>query len=136
MRISEAARLVGVPTHVLRHWEDEGVLCPDRVGANQRDFTPAHLDEARIILRLRHVGVSLPDLLELRTAQQHRQADVLRRAAERLRVEARRAAYAADFLEHTLECRHPIISECPTCHRYAAGASPRRPRPRRPVPGL
>ena len=122
MRISAAAQVVGVPAHVLRHWEDEGVLAPDRVGANQRDYTPAQVDEARIIHRLRRANVSLPLLLKLRSADPSQRARLLTEAARRLHEEARNATDAAAFLEHALECRHPVITECPDCHGYAAGS--------------
>ena len=121
MRISTAAELVGVPSHVLRHWEDEGVLVPDRTGANQREFSAQHVDEARIILRLRRAGVGLPDIREMRGAGRQRRVAVLAAAAARLSVEAERAGSAAAFLRHTSECRHPVIAECAECGAYASG---------------
>lgn len=119
MRISLAADLVGVPAHVLRHWEDEGVLVPDRAGGNQRDFTDQHVDEARIIRRLRRAGIGLPGIKDLRTATPTRRSALLGAAAERLAAEATRLEAAAAFLRHTVECRHPVIDECPECRDYA-----------------
>jgi DNA-binding transcriptional MerR regulator len=124
MRISAAAQQVGVPAHVLRHWEDVGVLTPDRVGANQRDYSSADVDEARIVHRLRQANLSLPLLLQLRSAAPAQRAGLLAAQVQRLRAEARNALQAAAFLEHTLECQHPIVTECPTCHGYAAPPHP------------
>ena len=98
------------------------MLAPDRVGANQRDYTPAQVDEARIIHRLRRANVSLPLLLKLRSADPSQRARLLTEAARRPHEEARNATDAAAFLEHALECRHPVITECPDCHGYAAGS--------------
>lgn len=124
MRISQAADLVGVPSHVLRHWEDEGVLLPERVG-NQREFTEQHVNEARIIHRLRQAGVGLAAIKDLRSAGHGRRAALLTAAAEHLAAEASRAEAAAAFLRHTAECVHPVVDDCPQCRDYAtAGERP------------
>lgn len=122
MRISLAADLVGVPAHVLRHWEDEGVLEPDRPAGNRRDFTDQHVNEARIIHRLRRAGIGLPDIRQLRYSGSGRRAALLRATAERLSAEAARLQAASAFLRHTAECGHPVIAECTECRAYAAAA--------------
>lgn len=135
MRISQAAGLVGVPAHVLRHWEDENVLTPDRAPGNQRDYTAQHVDEARIIHRLRRAGVGLATIRELRTAPPRARSALLTSVADRMTREAAQLRSAADFLRHSTECRHPVTAECPDCSDYAgtpdprpAGATPRRER--------
>jgi len=122
MRISQAAELVGVPAHVLRHWEDEGVLEPDRPRGSQRDFTDQHVNEARIIHRLRQAAVGLPAIRQLRSTAPRRRAALLQEAAERLAAEAARLEAASAFLRHTAECSHPVIAECPQCRAYAGSA--------------
>lgn len=123
MRISLAADLVGVPAHVLRHWEDEGVLTPSRKNGNQRDFTDQHVNEARIIHRLRRAGIGLPEIRALRSAPPGQRSAQLAAQAERLAAEAAQLDAAATFLRHTAECEHPVIDECPRCRDYAtAGA--------------
>ncbi|GAA1855916.1 helix-turn-helix domain-containing protein [Myceligenerans crystallogenes] len=128
MRISTAAGVIGVPAHVLRHWEDEGVLTPDRSGANQRDYTEQHVHEARIIHRLRQAGVGLPAIRQLRSAGGTARPVLLSAAADRLSAEADRTAAAAAFLRHTVECRHPILEECRECRAYATSGEPSRER--------
>jgi MerR family transcriptional regulator, copper efflux regulator len=118
MWISTAADLVGVPAHVLRHWEDEGVLTPDRSGT-RRDFTDQHVNEARIIRRLRQAGLGLSAIRELRVAPAARRPALLAAYAEGLAAEASRLEAAAAFLHHHAECGHPIIEECPQCCDYA-----------------
>lgn len=122
MRISQAAGLVGVAPHVLRHWESEGVLVPNRVG-DQREFSDQHVNEARIIHRLRRVGVGLPAIKKLRSARSVRRSVLLTAAAERMRAESIRLEAAAAFLRHAAECRHPIIDECSQCRDYATAES-------------
>lgn len=121
MRISMAAELVGVPAHVLRHWEDEGVLHPDRSGA-QRDFTTQQVNEARIVHRLRQVGIGLPAIKELRAASRAERKAALAAVAATLSDEAARIEAAADFLRHVAQCVHPIIEECAECREYARSA--------------
>lgn len=123
MRISSAADLVGVPAHVLRHWEDEGVLRPDRSGT-RRDFTDQHVNEARIIHRLRRAGIGLADIRELRSAPPGERAGQLTTSADRMAAEAERLRAAAAFLRHTAECEHPVIEECRQCRDYAHVGSP------------
>lgn len=123
MRIAQAAELVGVATHVLRHWEDEGVLVPDRVGA-RREFTEQHVNEALIIHRLRLAGLGLAAIKQLRSAPQSERAALLHAEVEHLDATAARITAAATFMRHTLECQHPIVEECPECRDYASGAKP------------
>ena len=119
MRISAAADLVGVPTHVLRHWEDEGVLAPSRSGTNQREFSTQQVDAARIVHRLREAGVGLAQIRELLPAQRSRRSELLSAEADRLERSAIQSAAAARFLRHVGRCRHPVIEDCPECRSYA-----------------
>ena len=119
MRISLAADLVGVPAHVLRHWEDEGVLRPSRRSGRQRDFTDQHVNEARIIHRLRQAGIGLAEIRELRSTPTGHRSARLTASAERMAAEANRLGAAAAFLRHTAECEHPVIDECRQCRDYA-----------------
>lgn len=130
MRISLAADLVGVPAHVLRHWEDEGVLAPSRHG-NQRDFTDQHVNEARIIHRLRQAGIGLAEIRELRSAPAGHRSARLTATAERMAAEANRLDAAATFLRHTAECEHPVVDECRQCRDYAIAEEATSPRPTR-----
>ena len=120
MRISEAAELVGVPTHVLRHWEDEGVLRPDRSATNHREYSAQQVAQARIVYRLRASGVSLAVIRTLGPSTPGRRRDLLAVEARRLDELVAQAARAAEFLRHTGECRHPVIESCAQCSEYAA----------------
>jgi MerR family transcriptional regulator, copper efflux regulator len=131
MRISLAADLVGVPAHVLRHWEDEGVLAPSRQNGNQRDFTDQHVNEARIIHRLRQAGIGLAEIRELRSAPAGHRSARLTASAERMAAEANRLDAAATFLRHTAECVHPVVDECRQCRDYAIAEEATSPRPTR-----
>ncbi|NVP72941.1 MerR family transcriptional regulator, partial [Vibrio cholerae O1 biovar El Tor] len=56
------AERVGVATHVLRHWEDEGLLHPERTAAGYRRY---RLDDLVRILAIQHnqrAGMALPEI--------------------------------------------------------------------------
>ncbi len=54
-KISEASRLVGVPEHVLRYWEEKiPQLSPIRRGSNQRKYRPKDIQIARKIRELKY----------------------------------------------------------------------------------
>lgn len=119
MRIREAADLLGVEPHVLRHWEDEGVVIPDRTANNYRDYDEESLVRARIVLGCREAGLSLTQThlvmhreepgREAVIRDQHRRVEQQIVGLERVRI----------FLEHVLDCRHSLMSRCPGCAQYS-----------------
>lgn len=54
-RIGEASRLLGVPPHTLRYWEQEfPALAPRRDARGRRRYTPADLERIRHLRKLVH----------------------------------------------------------------------------------
>ena len=51
-RIGEAAELIGVETHVLRYWESEFKMRPQRSGSGQRMYRRKDIEK---FLRIRHL---------------------------------------------------------------------------------
>lgn len=122
LRIGEVAQRLGVSTHLLRHWEAEGVITPYRSATGERRYTPQQVDEIAACLRCQRAGLSLSDLaLLLRGSPEERRA-VVERQVQILRTRQTELGQAADFLNHTLECRHPVIRECPQCRDFAGRA--------------
>jgi DNA-binding transcriptional MerR regulator len=59
----ELARLVGVSTDTLRHYERLGLVPkPPRTDGGYRDYPPHSLERVRLIRRALSVGFSLPEL--------------------------------------------------------------------------
>ena len=56
MRIGEAATQLDVATHVLRHWEDEGVVVPRRSVSGHREYDEEHLVRCRIVRSCQAAG--------------------------------------------------------------------------------
>ena len=125
LRIGEAAAIVGVDPHVLRHWEDVGVLVPPRSATGQRIYDKNAVNRALVIRRCQRAGLSLAQIRELGPdAGGSRRALV---AAHRSRIaEAVQQLQAADrFLGHVLACRHSVISDCPECSDFATARADR-----------
>lgn len=131
MRIGDAAARLGVETHVLRHWEDVGVLAPRRSPSGHREYDQSDIDRARLIRIAQGVGLSLAQMHEVAAIDRGARRAAVDRHRRQLqhRIELLRAA--DEFLAHTVECGHPVLSECPECSAFVARceANPMLPRP-------
>ena len=112
--IGDTAARFGLETHVLRHWEDKGLLVPHRDGADRRQYGDDDLVRIAVILRAKAAGMSLEQIAVLLSddhgprrhavLQQHI-ADLDRRMEEMVRSRA--------MTEHALRCRAHDIATCP-----------------------
>jgi MerR family transcriptional regulator, copper efflux regulator len=110
--IGEVAARFGLPTHVLRYWEAEGLLTPARAG-DRRRYTDADLHRVAAILISKEAGFGLADIrtmLAVRSAPARR--EVMARHRERLLARIARAQAALDMLEGG-PCPHDDIMTCP-----------------------
>lgn len=116
-KISDAAAALGVATHVLRHWEDVGVLVPERLDSGHRVYRAETIDRGRLILMCQRAGLSLAEIKELGAVGQGERVALI--AAKRAGIAERIAnlELADQFLAHVVTCVHPVISECPDCSR-------------------
>jgi DNA-binding transcriptional MerR regulator len=118
--IGEMAGRFGLETHVLRHWEDVGLLTPRRDGAGRRRYGQDDLVRIAVVLRSKAAGMTLEQvavLLDAGAADRHQVleahvADLDRRMAEMQRSRA--------MTEHALRCRAHDIATCP---RFQAGVA-------------
>jgi DNA-binding transcriptional MerR regulator len=111
--IGDAAARFALPTHVLRHWEDVGLLRPKRDGGDRRRYGDDDLVRIAVIVRSKRAGMSLEQigvLLDENAPERHRVledhlADLDQRMADMER--SRR------MTEHALRCTAHDISTCP-----------------------
>ncbi|NBH05271.1 MerR family transcriptional regulator [Amycolatopsis sp. SID8362] len=110
--IGEVAARFGVPAHVLRHWEAEGLLTPARAG-NRRRYTDADQHRVAAILVSKEAGLGLADIRAVLAAESAPAREELL-AAHRRRLEARlaRTQAALDLLAGG-PCPHDDIMTCP-----------------------
>jgi DNA-binding transcriptional MerR regulator len=110
--IGEAAARFGLETHVLRHWEDVGLLAPARDGAGRRRYAKDDVVRIASVVRSKAAGMSLDQIAVLLDAEapgrhrilQEHMADLDRRMAE--------MKHARQMAEHAYECRAHDVAAC------------------------
>lgn len=121
-KIGEAAAEIGVETHVLRHWEDVGVLVPARSRTGQRVYDHESLTRGRIIRRCQRAGLSLAEIRSLAPADDPARTAIIHERRAALAESIARLQRANDYLNHLTECRHALADECPDCSAFARTA--------------
>jgi DNA-binding transcriptional MerR regulator len=121
MSIGELAGHFGLATHVLRHWEEMGILAPaERVGGRRR-YRKEHVDRVAVILRAKEAGFSLADIREMLEAPDlESRRVILRRHLAMLEQRIAEAETAKAMVEHGLGCRAEDFTTCPNFLRIVA----------------
>ncbi|KAK1178867.1 MerR family transcriptional regulator [Streptomyces sp. NBS 14/10] len=120
--IGEVAAELGIETHVLRHWENVGALTVRRDGNGYRSYDDNALEQARTVLKLRRVGLSLPEVTAAMSATKSAAQAVVRAKIAALESEVVQRQQAIAFLRHTVECRHRYLDDCPDCATFVREA--------------
>lgn len=113
--IGEVAAEVGVEPHVLRHWEQVGALTVSRDGNGYRTYDDRAVEQARTVLKLRRVGLSLPEVIAAMAPKKAAAQAIVKAKIDDLEGEITRARQAITFLRHTARCRHRYLDDCPGC---------------------
>lgn len=118
--VGELADRFGIATHVLRHWEDMGLLSPERDGAGRRRYREADAYRVATILSSKVAGMTLEQIRSLLDGEaEDRHALLTAHLAE---LDARMAEMerSRHMTEHALECRAHDISTCPNFRAHVA----------------
>lgn len=118
--IGEVARRFDLATHVLRHWEDMGLLAPERDSGGRRRYGEADLYRVAVIVSSKAAGMSLEQIRNLVDGSVEGRRVVL---SDHLAVIDARVAELerSRFLtRHALECRAHDISTCPNFRAQVA----------------
>lgn len=110
--IGEVASRFGLPTHVLRHWESEGLLTPTRHG-DRRRYSDADLYRVAAIIVAKEAGFGLPDIRAMLTAGSapvRHEVMARHRATLEARIAQARAALA--MVEGGQRCKHDDLMAC------------------------
>lgn len=116
--IGEVAAELGIEAHVLRHWEQVGALTVRRDGNGYRLYDDTALEQARTVLKLRRVGLSLPEVVAAMAPKKSTAQAVVREKIAALETEVLSRQRAITFLQHAVECRHRYLDECPDCAAF------------------
>lgn len=113
LSIGDAAKRFGLDTHVLRHWEDMGLLAPARDGADRRRYVADDLVRIAVIVRSKAAGMSLEQIavmLDAEAPERHRVLEEHVADLDRRMEEMRRSR---EMTVHALSCRAHDIATCP-----------------------
>lgn len=119
MRIRAAADTLGVEPHVLRHWEDVGVVHPPRTGSGYRDYDHETMTRLQIVLGCRDAGLSLDQTRVVLHRDADERDEIIRSRRDRVGEQIEELRRTRRFLEHVLACEHSLMSRCHECSTYA-----------------
>ena len=125
MRIGELARRAGVAPRLLRYYEEQGLLSPQRTAAGYREYAEADLDVVQHVRTLLAAGLStatIADLLPCMGADGPRLVascpellDDLHRERDRLTTMIDELAAARDGLDAVIAGAVPVDARYATC---------------------
>ncbi|MGM7645571.1 MerR family transcriptional regulator [Nocardia sp. JW2] len=120
--IGEVAARFGLATHVLRHWEDQGLLTPERDSAGRRIYRDTDIDTVAMVVLGKKAGLSLEDLATLFTRDPDRatRRRVLETQRARLTEQLARTRSALDAVTHVLDCDAEDFRTCPHFRTHLA----------------
>ena len=84
LRIGDVAARLGIATHVLRHWEDAGVLEPARLANGHRVYDEETVTRAQLIRLCQRAGMSLSEIGALYHADRRGRAAIVRDQHQRI----------------------------------------------------
>lgn len=120
MSIGDVAREMGLPTNVLRHWEAEGLLSPERDAADRRLYSEDQIVRIAVIQRSKSAGMTLAQIgvmLDDGAAERHQ---VLQRHLDDIDRRMEDMRRSREMTEHAMNCRSHDIATCP---RFRAGVA-------------
>lgn len=135
--VGELGERFGLATHVLRHWEDVGLLTPERDGIGRRVYSEQDVYRVAVIVSSKAAGMSLDQIRALIDAESDGRRDILREHLADLEARMAEMERSRHLTEHALECRAHDIANCPNFRAHVsdivAGTRHRFAAPHRPV---
>lgn len=113
LSVGELAARFGLATHVLRHWEDVGLLAPARDGGGRRRYGRDDVYRVAVILRSKAAGMTLDQILVLLDAESWDRHQVLENHIAALDRRMQEMQRSREMTEHALRCRAHDIATCP-----------------------
>lgn len=121
LSIGALAARFGLATHVLRHWEAMGLLHPGRDAGGRRRYGADDLTRVATILILKEADLGLNTIRSLSaTVDRATRHEILRPAAEELRLRIAAAQASLELIEGGLNCEYEDVTQCPNYRRLIA----------------
>ena len=124
MKIGDVGQRLGVAVHVLRHWDEQGVVVPDRTASGHRDYTEEHVHRLRVLQACQGAGLSLAEIRQVLHRDESGRTAVIERRLHRIRTQRATLEAAEKFLTHVIGCEHDLLTRCPDCAAYASSREP------------
>lgn len=118
--VGELADRFDLETHVLRHWEDKGLLHPERDSAGRRVYGEDDAYRVATIIVSKLSGMSLDQIRTLVDASSEGRGDALRQhliELDRRQADLERSRH---MTQHALECQAHDITSCPGFQAHVA----------------
>ncbi|MFV2104218.1 MerR family transcriptional regulator [Micromonospora sp. LOL_024] len=115
LAIGELAAWYGLAPHVLRHWEEMGLLTPARAPGGRRLYGSADVTRIALVLLAKEAGLTLEQTRYLLAEAADRQARraLYQRHGDLLRSRIAAAQESLAIIEHAAECDAEDITVCP-----------------------
>jgi DNA-binding transcriptional MerR regulator len=118
--VGELADRFDLATHVLRHWEDMGLLAPDRDAAGRRVYGEQDAYRVAVIVSSKAAGMSLEQIRALLDAEAAGRREILRAHLADLEARMAEMERSRHLTEHALDCRAHDIANCPNFRAHVS----------------
>jgi DNA-binding transcriptional MerR regulator len=114
LTIGQLAARFGLATHVLRHWEDVGVIEPAERINGRRRYRPWHVSRVATILLSKQAGFTLDQIKAILDAPDGpARKELLRRHRDELDRRLAGIEASRQMVEHGIQCRAEDFTRCP-----------------------
>jgi MerR family transcriptional regulator, copper efflux regulator len=129
LTIGQLAARFGLATHVLRHWEEVGLIEPAERVNGRRRYRPWHVSRVATILLSKEAGFRLDEIKAIFHAPDGpARKELLRHHRDELDRRLARIEASRQLVQHGIDCRADDFTRCPNFLRIvekmaAAGSS-------------
>ena len=116
LNISELSALTGLAPSALRFYERRGLITPIGRAGGKRIYRSGTVRQVALVDLLKISGFTLPEIAELIDPDGHVSPDWRERARakqEHLRRRLTDIEHALTMLQHTIDCPHTSLHDCP-----------------------
>lgn len=107
--IKEASEWSGVSIRTLHHYDEMGLLTPDRASNGYRYYSDQDLEYLQIILSYKYLGIPLLEIKELLREDSDDQVTRLKQQLVMMKEEKERVLTIIETLEHTIQAKEKGI---------------------------
>ena len=111
--VGDLAGRFGLAAHVLRHWEDVGLLTPARDSSGRRRYGQDEVVRVAVIIRSKAAGMSLEQIAVMLDADAADRHAVLQAHLDDLERRMQEMERSREMTEHALRCGAHDIATCP-----------------------